>query len=259
MRYYRFRTQSDITTRPDQFVITEADGTHWIYCQLDSEEHAKRLAESHGYDTWEPVDLKQYVDWGVQWTAHTPDFKDYELKIDLTQYSQDASKGRVLRLAAGPGFGDLSHPTTRLSLALLGEIAKGRPIVDIGCGSGILSLAAGLLGASSVVGIDIDPEAIQHAEQNAQLNGLTDRVHFLLSENYHATPVEGSVIVMNMITSQQRQVWTAYPQLHHAHVTWITSGMLVSERDKYLQECHQRGWNVIEERRDGDWMAIKAV
>ena len=74
----------------------------------------------------------------------------------------------VVRLEPGRTFGSGSHPSTRLCLEVLeDELAAGDAVLDIGCGSGVLAVAAGLLGAGSVLAVDIDPEAVIVTDQNA--------------------------------------------------------------------------------------------
>src|SRR4029453_8021588 len=87
-----------------------------------------------------------------------------------------------LTLNPGPAFGTGTHPSTHLCLLMLLQYAayyQGGRLLDVGCGSGILSLAALQLGWQSAVGVDIDTQAIAVATQNAELNGLQDRVRFL--------------------------------------------------------------------------------
>lgn len=87
-----------------------------------------------------------------------------------------------LVLNPGPAFGTGTHPSTHLALQLLTQIApqyQGTDILDVGCGSGILSLAALQLGWQQAIGVDIDPQAIPVAQQNAALNGLQTRAQYL--------------------------------------------------------------------------------
>lgn len=95
--------------------------------------------------------------------------------IALEAQHQDAV---VVRLEPGRTFGSGSHPSTRLCLAVLeDELAAGDAVLDVGCGSGVLSVAACLLGAGSALAVDIDPEAVAVTEQNAHANGVRSRVH----------------------------------------------------------------------------------
>jgi len=77
-----------------------------------------------------------------------------------------------IRLDPGQAFGTGSHPTTRLCLQWLAQHRPGGEVLDYGCGSGILAIAARLLGACRVVGVDLDPAAVQTAQDNAAANGV---------------------------------------------------------------------------------------
>ena len=84
---------------------------------------------------------------------------------------------RVLRVDPAHSFGSGSHPTTRLMLSQLADVlAPGASVLDVGCGSGILAVGAALLGAESVLAIDIDPGSPAATAANAEANGVADRV-----------------------------------------------------------------------------------
>ncbi len=105
----------------------------------------------------------------------------------------------------GPGFGDFSHPTTRLALQLLSRYLKEQCVIDIGCGSGILALAAATMGAQAVYGIDIDSKAIEHSIQNALLNRLEQQCTFCLANEFHWLPTSSPLLIlMNMIQYEQK-------------------------------------------------------
>lgn len=89
----------------------------------------------------------------------------------------------VLRLDPGMAFGTGTHPSTVLCLRALEDgVAAGASVLDVGTGSGILAVAAALLGAASVTALDIDPLAVRVARQNATANGVADRVHVHYAE-----------------------------------------------------------------------------
>ncbi len=109
------------------------------------------------------------IDWEKQWEMHAIGFKKGVLTLPIAGFGD-------IYLKPGPGFGDLSHPTTRLALKLMPEYVKEKEVIDIGCGSGILSLAASAMGAKNVIGIDIDLGAIRHSIENQKLNKMENLV-----------------------------------------------------------------------------------
>ena len=96
------------------------------------------------------------------------------------------------------GFGTGHHATTRLMLNALQTInVRGRDVIDIGCGSGVLAIASIALGARSAIGIDIDPDALQSAAENVALNGVDDRVT-LQQADFRETAAAASVVLANL-------------------------------------------------------------
>lgn len=106
----------------------------------------------------------------------------------------------ALNISIDPGlaFGTGSHPTTRLMLRwLAGSIRGGETVLDYGCGSGILAIAASRLGAGNVTGMDIDPQAIIAAQDNASKNGV--RVRFSTADSFRAEPSD--IVVANILAN----------------------------------------------------------
>lgn len=192
------------------------------------------------------------IDWEAQWAAHGLDFHDGYAHIDLSHFGGNK---QVIRLQSGPGFGDLSHPTTRLVLRAMSQYIhhdKAVEVVDIGCGSGVLSLAAAAMGASKVCGIDIDPEAVEHSRQNAKLNKLQKICNFYLPNDFVFSNSH-AIVVMNMILSEQREAWLGLSQLHHVKGWVLTSGIREEEREQYLALARQWGWKLIDESEEEAW------
>jgi ribosomal protein L11 methyltransferase len=189
------------------------------------------------------------INWEEQWQAFAPDFHDGKAHIDLSPHG-------TLLLKPGAGFGDLSHPTTRLALQLLAPRAPSTTLIDIGCGSGILSLASLILGARHAIGIDIDTDALAHAADNAALNNLHTQVTWTQELTTEQNLQEPLLIVMNMILSEQQTAWASQTQLHNLPATIITSGILASQKDAYLEMTQSWGWTLIEELREEEWMGF---
>ncbi|MFN3750198.1 MAG: 50S ribosomal protein L11 methyltransferase [Thiobacillus sp.] len=112
----------------------------------------------------------------------------------------DAPDGNAINLRLDPGlaFGTGSHPTTRLCLVWLDDnLAGGETLLDYGCGSGVLAIAAARLGAARIDGVDIDPQAVQSSRDNARLNGV-DAQFCLPGE---LAPGSYDVVVANILTN----------------------------------------------------------
>lgn len=191
------------------------------------------------------IEEKSSVNWEDQWSLFAQDFKDGKAHINLSPFGVE----KTLLLLPGAGFGDLSHPTTNLMLEMMKRRVADQTIVDIGTGSGILTLAAVLLGARLGIGIDIDPKAIAHAKKNAELNNLKTVTKF---SKKLPKKVAKSVFLMNMILPEQREL---DPSRFNAHAsTWIVSGILKDQKKEYLKQAKSWGWSPIEEFSRDEWM-----
>ena len=188
------------------------------------------------------------VDWEAQWAEFAAGYREGLAHIDVGQ-------GKELLLRAGPGFGDLSHPTTQLMMKLLAGCVAEKVVLDIGCGSGILALAALLQGARFAYGIDIDDEALTHSRNNAQLNGLESRSRFS-----RTLPKEAKgIVLINMILSEQQEVLAALPDLPRRADVWIASGFLVSQKAAGLSFLDSLQLQVLEEAEEEEWIAWKCT
>ncbi len=161
------------------------------------------------------------IDWEEQWALHAPGFKDGLVHLPCGLHT--------MRLKPGPGFGDCSHPTTRLMLRMMDTDLSGKSVLDVGTGSGVLAIAAALLGASSVVGIDIDEEALIHARANALLNDVGTLCSF------GTQPLlEPDLLLINMIAAEQEIAWRQLNALGVRPSAVICSGVLAEQREAFL-------------------------
>ncbi|WPM84471.1 50S ribosomal protein L11 methyltransferase [Apirhabdus apintestini] len=117
----------------------------------------------------------------------------------------DASAVNVM-LDPGLAFGTGTHPTTSLCLEWLdGLDLTGKTVIDFGCGSGILAIAALKLGAAHAIGIDIDPQAIQASRDNAQRNGVSDKLELWLPQQ-QPEGLKADVVVANILAGPLREL-----------------------------------------------------
>lgn len=156
--------------------------------------------------------------------------------------------GRSLIIEAGQSFGHGEHPTTRLCLeALERHVTDGQTVLDVGCGSGVLSLAARALGASNVTAIDIDPTAIAATNENARANDL--------SIDISVTPVQqlaGSfdVVVVNMLVAELEPIADDVRRLGNGLL--IVSGALIEQAGRWMAMFPD--WVPVDEHIDGEWI-----
>ncbi len=206
------------------------------------------VARTHSIDTWSPMELPS-TDWKAQWETHGFDFHDGYVHVPIEE--------KMIKLEPGPGFGDLSHATTRLVLEMMSQQVLNQTVLDVGCGSGILALGAIAMGSPLAYGIDIDRAAIEHAHHNAQINGMAKQNIFCSTEEFLALHVEGPLTVaMNMIRTEQEQAWKALQPIHAKVHTCFTSGLMVEEREQYLKQCQQWGWKLVSSIEQDGWLGF---
>lgn len=194
------------------------------------------------------------INWNEQWQIHGMDFEDGLVHVNLEPFGASAI---TLDLEPGPGFGDLSHPTTLLVLKLMAIYLQKQSLVDIGCGSGILTLAGIAMGSPLACGIDIDNQALLHSEKNAQRNQMREKCHFTLPEQFELPKIQNEwLIVMNMIRTEQQEAWNALSSLHVLSGLILTSGLTVEERADYLMQTEAWGWQLNSEIEESGWLAF---
>lgn len=208
---------------------TEMDGEIEVFVADDQE-------DSPWIERTEPYVLPE-TDWEQDWAHHVP-LKEGILEIAL--------QNKIVKMRPGPGFGNVSHPTTQLMLEAMTPLCKGKRVLDVGTGSGILALAASLLGATAVSAVDIDPEAIRHAQENAELNGC--------NIDFSGNPKAFDLMLLNMIFSEQKEALKAYP---FNQGTLLTSGILQEERAPYLTFAQAQGWKLEHLYEKEGWLAFR--
>lgn len=192
------------------------------------------------------------ADWANEWKKYYTPVVTASVTVvpSWTEYSA-APGERIVRLDPGMAFGTGAHETTRMCLELMGD-PSGRSVIDIGCGSGILGIAAAVSGAASVYMCDIDPQAVEAAHANARLNGVCPEIEEadLLSGNRRA-----SLIFANLTADILMRLAPAVGAHLDEGGTLIVSGIIASRAEEVLACFAENGFCVKESAAMGDWRA----
>lgn len=173
----------------------------------------------------------------------------------------------VMRLDPGMAFGTGTHHTTRLCAGMLEEVVTpGCRLLDMGTGSGILSIAALLLGAKEAVGVDIDPVAARTAGENARLNGFgPERFTPVCGDLVHDRKLsEGlgggfDVIAANIVADVIIALAPAFPRHLKPGGAAVCSGVILPRRDEVIAALEGRGLAIVRVEEADGWCAIRAV
>ncbi len=160
----------------------------------------------------------------------------------------------LITLDPGMAFGTGLHPTTQLCAAALEDyVEAGMRVLDVGSGSGILSILAAKLGASEVVGVDIDTEAVRAGQENAARNAVSDRVRIIHGAHDAATG-HYDLIVANILAGVIAQMLAE--GLGARGARFIFSGILDSQREQVIRAAEQAGLYLKEVRTSNDWVCL---
>lgn len=190
-------------------------------------------------------------DWEREWMDNFHPMK-FGQRLWICPSWREVPEPDAVNVMLDPGlaFGTGTHPTTALCLQWLdGLDLTDKVVVDFGCGSGILSLAALKLGAKKVIGIDIDPQALQASKENAKRNGVEDRLELFLPKDQ--PQLKADVVVANILAGPLRELAPTIIEFVGENGLLALSGVLEEQAtnlvDIYGQWCEMDPIAVQEE------------
>ena len=203
-------------------------------------------------------------DWENNWKQYYKPMEIGQRLLVIPQWEQ-VNPGQRVPLILDPGltFGTGSHATTRLCLTALEKtVAQGDRVLDLGCGSGILSIAALRLGASQALAVDIDDKCLDVAYENAALNGIgkdryTVRVGDVLSDGSLRRELEGSydIVVANIVADVIIALAPLVPSMLRPGGTFLCSGIIDDRAEEVRAALEAAGWTVLETQSADGWFA----
>lgn len=166
----------------------------------------------------------------------------------------------VLRLDPGMAFGSGTHESTRLCLELLEDVVRGgERVLDLGCGSGILGIAALLLGAASVVGADIEEVAVRVAEENASLNGVGAAAAYHRGNLARGVGGTFGIVCANIVADVILAFLPDLGRVLGEGGSFIASGIIDARAEEVVAALEAAGYAVREKRERGGWAALLAA
>lgn len=241
------------------------------YCSdIESEEIKSLLEEKvHQLDSFGlhmgagTVDVNEVVDndWAHEWKKYFKPLKVGEhIVIKPTWEDYEASEGEmIIEMDPGSAFGSGTHETTSMCVAFIDEhITENDTVYDIGCGTGILGIAAAKLGAKEVTCVDIDELAVVATKENMVLNNVEDKVSVHQGDLTDVLNGKADMVIANIIADVIIFLSKDIPNYLKKEGVFITSGIIHDKREAVKAALVENGFKILEVRTEGEWNAITA-
>jgi len=203
-------------------------------------------------------------DWKDKWKENfKPSKITKRIVVKPTWEEYIAGDGEiVLQIDPGMAFGTGTHETTSLCLRLmekyLSDFPENKKVLDIGCGSGILSIAAALLGAGEGMAVEIDKDAVSVAAENVKLNGVLNNVSVVQGDLTKGIDFKADIIVANLMADLVMVLAESAANHMEDGGIFISSGILTEKKETVSEAIRNAGFEILEIEEDGEWCAIVA-
>ncbi|MEV2842705.1 50S ribosomal protein L11 methyltransferase [Paenibacillus larvae] len=251
-----------------------AEGHDFNRIMDELKQSVERLS-TFGIDTGNPIFSIRQVDdesWANEWKKY---FKPIRVTKRLTikptwEEYEPSTDEIILELDPGMAFGTGTHATTSLCLKILEQVVRGgEDVIDVGTGSGILSIAAAKLGAEHVLAIDLDPVAVKSAGENSKLNGMQSRImvrqsdllgileHLEKRDELNVKmPVQ--IVVANILAEIILLFVEDVYQVLEPGGLYIVSGVIRAKQAVVEDALKRAGFEIVEIHTEEDWVALVA-
>jgi ribosomal protein L11 methyltransferase len=265
---------ADQTTRQEKTILNPEVRVYGYFFNDETVENRKKQVEEA---LWylgriQPLPLVQFreihdQDWMEAWKVHYEPITIGKRLVILPAWIEKEYPGRLpIRINPGMAFGTGTHPTTQLCLEFLEELVRPEMTVfDIGCGSGILSAGAVILGAARVVAVDIDPASVRSTTENCALNLVSEKVSIErgsaeLIRCGHFDVLQAPLVVANILASVILVLLEDnLADLVEAGGHLVLSGILAHQAQEVIQAANEQGLKLNEIKQIEDWNAIDLI
>jgi len=202
--------------------------------------------------------------WMNAWKEHYHPIPIGKKLLVLPAWIKQEDNNRIaIKIDPSMAFGTGTHPSTQLCLELIEEYTEpGKPVVDIGCGSGILSIAAIKMGASHALAVDIDPESVKATGEAAVANEAAEKIEAGLGSvteilNNQFSIKQAPVVLANILAPVLIRLFDAgMASLVAPGGVIILAGILAEQADSVITSAGLHGLTFVEKRQSGDWVAL---
>lgn len=198
-------------------------------------------------------------DWENEWKKY---FKPFRLGKHMVvkpswEHFEAEPDDIIIEIDPGNAFGSGTHETTSMCIETLERfLNKGDSVIDVGCGSGILSIAAGLLGAGTVTGIDIDPTAVRTARENVTHNGLSEKTAILEGDLIDKIDAPADIVVANIIAEIIVNLVDDVKTVLKEGALFVASGIITDKIELVTNKLKASGFEVLEVIEKGEWAVV---
>lgn len=199
-------------------------------------------------------------DWANNWKKYYKPSKVGEKIVVKPIWEEYEVKDEELVVELDPGmaFGTGEHETTRMCIQALEKyVQKDSTVFDVGCGSGILAIAAAKLGAKLAVGVDLDPVAVESAEENVGFNNI-DNIEILHGNLIEVIDGKADIVVANIIAEIICILTEDVSRVIKPNGYFITSGIIHDRVEMVTNKLEECGFEVVKVNKDGEWNCIIA-
>lgn len=201
------------------------------------------------------------TEWEESYKKYYKPFKigrDIIIKPSWEEYKKEDGD-LIIHLDPGMAFGTGTHETTRMcTIALEDYLEKGDLVYDIGCGSGILSIVSAKLGASKVIGVDLDSNSVRVAKENVQINSVEDKINIYEGNLFNKLDDEADIIVSNIIAEVIIMMSKDLAKYLKDDGVFIASGIILDKISLVENALKNNNFKIEKTDIQGEWACIIA-